>query len=198
MKKRANSISKYKIRDNKVIHSKTSKKSIVKKKKVRVITKIRKDKIEKKILRSQERFIKVLSCKRGFIAKACRTADISRNTYYDWIKGYPEFAQRCDDIKESQIDYSECQLIKNIANGKEASLFFHLVNVTKNREHGIRYESIQKVEHTGLGPQKVINTNNLFVQMSKVDSKSGRKIGEILNATIEEEKALPAPDTKDT
>ena len=44
-----------------------------------------------------------------------------------------EFAEAVEEIKESQIDYVEGQLIKNISAGKETSIIFYLKSKAKDR-----------------------------------------------------------------
>ena len=83
----------------------------------------------------KEKLLKALAETQGLIYHACKKAgNISRSTYYRYMKEDPEFAKEVEDIKQAQIDYVEGQLIKNISDGKETSIIFYLKS--KARERG--------------------------------------------------------------
>jgi|SRR6187402_687139 len=63
-----------------------------------------------------------LKLSRGIISSACESADISRVTFYEWIKNDPEFASAVDEINESAIDFVESKLHQKI-NGIECVTF---------------------------------------------------------------------------
>tara|TARA_R100000655_G_scaffold4623_3_gene14956 strand:+ start:5449 stop:5802 length:354 start_codon:yes stop_codon:yes gene_type:complete len=82
----------------------------------------------------KERLLQALRETQGLIYHACKKAgNISRSTYYRYMKEDPEFAKAVEDIKEAQIDYVEGELIKNIAQGKETSIIFYLKSKAKKR-----------------------------------------------------------------
>ena len=82
----------------------------------------------------KEKLLKALEETQGLIYHACKKAgNISRSTYYRYMKEDKEFAKAVEDIKEAQIDYVEGQLIKNISNGKETSIIFYLKSKAKDR-----------------------------------------------------------------
>ena len=75
----------------------------------------------------KEKLLKALAETQGLIYHACKKAgNISRSTYYRYMREDEEFAKAVEDIKEAQIDYVEGELIKNIARGKETSIIFYL------------------------------------------------------------------------
>ena len=82
----------------------------------------------------KEKLLKALAETQGLIYHACKKAgNISRSTYYRYMKEDPEFAKEVEDIKQAQIDYVEGQLIKNISDGKETSIIFYLKSKAKKR-----------------------------------------------------------------
>lgn len=82
----------------------------------------------------KEKLLQALRETQGLIYHACKKAgNISRSTYYRYMKEDPEFAKAVEDIKEAQIDYVEGELIKNIAQGKETSIIFYLKSKAKKR-----------------------------------------------------------------
>ena len=82
----------------------------------------------------KEKLLKALQETQGLIYHACKKAgNISRSTYYRYMREDKEFAQAVEDIKEAQIDYVEGELIKNISRGKETSIIFYLKSKAKER-----------------------------------------------------------------
>ena len=82
----------------------------------------------------KEKLLKALQETQGLIYHACKKAgNISRSTYYRYMREDEEFAQAVEDIKEAQIDYVEGQLIKNISSGKETSFIFYLKSKARDR-----------------------------------------------------------------
>jgi hypothetical protein len=81
----------------------------------------------------KEKLLKALQETQGLIYHACKKAgNISRSTYYRYMKEDPEFAKEVEDIKQAQIDYVEGQL-KNISKGKETSIIFYLKSKARDR-----------------------------------------------------------------
>ena len=82
----------------------------------------------------KEKLLKALEETQGLIYHACKKAgNISRSTYYRYMKEDKEFAKAVEEIKEAQVDYVEGQLIKNISKGKETSIIFYLKSKAKDR-----------------------------------------------------------------
>ena len=82
----------------------------------------------------KEKLLEALKETQGLIYHACKKAgNISRSTYYRYMKEDPEFAKEVEDIKQAQIDYVEGQLIKNISDGKETSIIFYLKSKARDR-----------------------------------------------------------------
>ena len=59
-------------------------------------------------------FLKALQDNYANISKACEAIGISRFTYYKWFDSDKKFAEKCKEITERGIDYSESQLKKLI------------------------------------------------------------------------------------
>ena len=82
--------------------------------------------------------------KMGNVSKACKAANISRQTYYDWMKD-KEFAGKVDEVREGLLDFAEHQLLSNIKDGKTAEILFYLK--TKGKARG--YIERQEVDTIG-------------------------------------------------
>tara|TARA_R110000824_G_scaffold322512_1_gene509171 strand:+ start:70 stop:417 length:348 start_codon:yes stop_codon:yes gene_type:complete len=82
----------------------------------------------------KEKLLEALKETQGLIYHACKKAgNISRSTYYRYMKEDKEFAKAVEDIQQAQIDYVEGQLIKNISDGKETSIIFYLKSKARDR-----------------------------------------------------------------
>ena len=82
----------------------------------------------------KEKLLKALEETQGLIYHACKKAgNISRSTYYRYLKEDEEFAKAVKEIQEAQIDYVEGELIKYISRGKETIIIFYLKSKAKDR-----------------------------------------------------------------
>ena len=77
-------------------------------------------------------FLEVFASKMGNVSKACKAANISRQTYYDWMKD-ETFANQVEEVREGLIDFAEHQLLANIKKGKTAEIIFYLKTLGKKR-----------------------------------------------------------------
>lgn len=82
----------------------------------------------------KDAIIKALESSLGIVTSACKAIDISRKTFYQWVKEDPEFSERVKNLSEIALDFAESALFKNIREGKEASVIFYLK--TKGKERG--------------------------------------------------------------
>ena len=78
--------------------------------------------------------IKALESSLGIVTNACKAIDISRKTFYQWMKEDKEFAERVRNMSELALDFAETALLKNIKEGNPASIIFYLK--TKGKERG--------------------------------------------------------------
>lgn len=76
------------------------------------------------------------------ISVSCKSLGISRNTFYEWKKHDPDFAQKVMEQEESLIDFAETMLYKGIKEGKTTELIFFLK--TKGQSRG--YVEKQRVD----------------------------------------------------
>ena len=89
----------------------------------------------------KELFLQGLELNLGNISKACKQANISRQTYYRWIED-ESFSELCDNIKEGLIDLAENQLLNKINKGDITAIIFFLK--CKGKKRG--YTEKQEVE----------------------------------------------------
>jgi hypothetical protein len=50
----------------------------------------------------------------GIVSAACRSVDMARSTFYQWLIDDPEFKKAVDEIQEVAIDYVESKLFEKI------------------------------------------------------------------------------------
>tara|TARA_B100000902_G_C26782407_1_gene655711 strand:+ start:272 stop:610 length:339 start_codon:yes stop_codon:yes gene_type:complete len=94
--------------------------------------------------KDRSKFLEVFASKMGNVSKACKAAQISRQTYYDWMKD-DDFAGKVDEVKEGLLDFAEHQLLSNIKSGRTAEILFYLK--TKGKKRG--YIERQEVDTVG-------------------------------------------------
>ena len=94
--------------------------------------------------KDRSKFLEVYASKMGNVSKACKAANISRQTFYDWMKD-SDFAGQVDAVREGLLDFAEHQLLSNIRDGKTAEILFYLK--TKGKKRG--YIERQEVDTIG-------------------------------------------------
>lgn len=81
------------------------------------------------------------------VTKTCEAVNISRSTYYHWLKTDPEFRQFIDDCTESYLDLAESTLVRAMNDGDTDSSKFLLKHKGKKRG----YTETQNVDLTSGG-----------------------------------------------
>ena len=84
---------------------------------------------------NEDKFIEIFELKQGNIKRTCMACGVSREWYYRHYK-HDTFKKRVDDVMEGMIDDTVSQLHTNIAEGKEASVFYFLKTQAKHRGFG--------------------------------------------------------------
>jgi hypothetical protein len=76
----------------------------------------------------------------GVVTTACKTSNVGRTTYYDWLKTDDDFKQQVESIQDIALDFAESQLHKQIGDGSTAATIFYLKTKGKNRGYVERQE----------------------------------------------------------
>lgn len=90
----------------------------------------------------------------GNITQSCKAADISRQTYYNWMLNDSEFKSAVDLTEPAEVflDFLESKLIQRINDGDTTAVIFALK--TKGKKRG--YIERQEIDMSGqLGVQLV-------------------------------------------
>jgi hypothetical protein len=83
----------------------------------------------------------------GIVTTATKTAGISRETHYRWMKEDPEYKEKVDSIGDIALDFAESQLHKQIREGNSTATIFFLKTKGKNRGYIERQEVQQTTEN---------------------------------------------------
>lgn len=74
------------------------------------------------------------------VEEACSYAEISRNTFYEYLKKNPEFQDRIDDLRNRPILKARQTIVKSLDNPQQAQWYL---------ERKKKREFAQRNEHTG-------------------------------------------------
>ena len=58
------------------------------------------------------------------VSEACFSADISRQTYYNWIDSFPQMKERFDSLKENPIFLARKSVVDGLQGNPELALKF--------------------------------------------------------------------------
>lgn len=131
----------------------------------------------------KKKFLEVLDNSRGIISTACASMNnMSRQTYYNWLKNDEEFKEAAEDVQENAIDFVESKLFEKI-NGitildkveggeevtyrlppSDTAIIFYLK--TKGKKRGY----IERMEVDDVTPVKLLTNNPLSDDITADDS----------------------------
>ena len=90
----------------------------------------------------KETFLQSLKLNLGNISESCKSSNIGRQTYYNWVDDDEEFKHSCKDVEESLLDLAENRLLEKIDKSDITAIIFFLK--TKGKKRG--YIEKQEVE----------------------------------------------------
>jgi hypothetical protein len=105
----------------------------------------------------------------GVVTLACKSAQLNRTTFYNYVNSDPEFAAAVKDVDNVALDFAESQLHKQIGAGVPSSTIFYLK--TRGKERGYVETSIH--EHSGPGGNPI--EQKFIVEVVSDSSDSGTK-----------------------
>ncbi len=95
-------------------------------------------------------FPEILQRSYGVIFSACSYLGVCRSTYYRWCEEDAEFKALCERAikigQENGLDFTESKLYQNIADNKEASIFFNLKTKGKHRGYVEKEEKALEID----------------------------------------------------
>lgn len=99
-----------------------------------------------KLTKKQQLMIESLKSNACNISQACKSANISRQTHYDWIDKSDNYKKEYNDVVESLIDFAESALMRQIKEGIVPSTIFFLKTRGKSRGYVERQEIDMEVD----------------------------------------------------
>lgn len=96
-----------------------------------------------KIKHNQEMLILAYKKFFGNISRACAEVGLTRQTWGNYMREYPEFKQAAEDVIEHIHDEVESALHKNIFSGDTTAQIFYLKTRCKHRGYVERQEIVQ-------------------------------------------------------
>lgn len=90
----------------------------------------------------------------GVVTTACKQVDVSRSTFYNYLRNDPEFKKAVDDIENISLDFAESQLHKQIKDGSTTATIFYLKTKGKHRGYVERTENINRNYEVDADPLK--------------------------------------------
>lgn len=122
----------------------------------------------KKLTLKQRKFLQAYKATMGNVTKACEMTGVkSRRSYYDWLEN-EEFAKEIELLQETQVDFAESMLFKNMSEGKETSIIFYLKCKGKKRGY-IEKQEIGVTDKEG-NDVKLGNTTYIFGNSEFIDT----------------------------
>ena len=103
------------------------------------------DILKKKLLEALEKSL-------GVVTTACKSAQVARSTFYDYMAKYPEFKKSVEDISEIALDFAESKLHQQISEGNTTATIFYLKTKGKKRN----YIERQEIQHDAKLESKLI------------------------------------------
>lgn len=88
----------------------------------------------------KEKVLEFLEKNCGVISPACKGANISRFSFYQWLKDDKEFAEKVKQIQEASIDFVESKLYEKINDGDTTAIIFYLKTKGKQRGYSEKHE----------------------------------------------------------
>lgn len=95
-----------------------------------------------KMHKKKEDLLEALERSLGIVSTACKAADVSRRSHYNWMEEDEEYRKRVNEINDSVLDFAESHLYKLVKEGNPAATIFFLK--TKGKARG--YVERQEVE----------------------------------------------------
>lgn len=85
--------------------------------------------------RKKKKFISIFEKKVCNIKQTCKAVGITRQTYYNWMKEDPDFAQEVTDVEESLYDDIESKMYKKAIIEEDNTMLIFIAK-TKMRDRG--------------------------------------------------------------
>lgn len=122
--------------------------------------------------RGKENFLYFLKESAGMIRASCKYAGIALSTYYDWRKSDREFAEKCDEIMNEELQFVRDKLKEQIHKNNITAIIFYL----KSKDPDFRQQVIhsEKTLEDFISEYEALETNN-EESKEKLDAQTGQQ-----------------------
>lgn len=112
------------------------------------------------------------ACKKnvGIVSQICLTLDISRQTFYEWMRTDDDLRQAYVDADEAVNDFTESKLLENIRNGDQRAIEYRLNN---RRPHKWRSRGLLQEPDA----EESLDITRLFEDASRFDQGQPGSLG---------------------
>jgi transposase-like protein len=126
--------------------------------------------VEKRMRKHQKEFLEVLDKAALNISHACKKINISRNTFYLWMRDFPDFKEAVEELQEADKDFVETQIRRKIMDGDTTMLIFYAK--TKMKERG--YVERHDIGYAGENPfiEMMQAASEYFESDEKIDASN--------------------------
>lgn len=100
--------------------------------------------VENKLTRTDTKkkaVIQAMEKSMGIVTHACKMAEISRETFYKWMREDDQFQELVNQATEQAKDFVESKLYEQISQGNVPSIIFYMKTKCKDRGY------IERTEH---------------------------------------------------
>ncbi len=101
---------------------------------------------------AKDKMLNALEKTLGIVTNALKIADVSRSTFYRWVREDESFAKKVKEVENIALDFAESSLFKQVKDGNPSSTQFLLKNKGRERGYGDKLdittqgEKINKIE----------------------------------------------------
>jgi len=113
----------------------------------------------------KHKVLEALQISHGIVTAACKSAHVTRKTYYSWLKKDALFKAQVDQIQDVALDFVESKLLTNIESGNVLAQMFYLKCRGKSRGF------VEKVESDISGTLKL----DIVKRIIKTDDECDKK-----------------------
>ena len=86
----------------------------------------------------------------GVVTTACKKCNVSRKTYYQYLKEDDVFKSEVDDIQNIALDFAESKLHKAISEDNMTGIIFYLKTKGRGRGYSEHIQVNQTTTHKGI------------------------------------------------
>jgi hypothetical protein len=85
---------------------------------------------------AKDKMLNALEKTLGIVTNALKIAEVSRSTFYRWVREDEDFAKKVKDVDNIALDFAESNLYKQIKENNHSSTQFYLKHKGKSRGYG--------------------------------------------------------------